>query len=168
MIEGVAFVGQDCAKLGQSWRCGRIEGASFSRVVLGAIKTVSPAACPQGLIHLIGSSVRRPSAPPRAPDLNLGRLGSILCIGSPLLTRPVSSPGPCGATSTMSRVGGILAKGLGIHPERWSPPENTDPDTYNEVEPTAKEFILEHRPTVAGFKRYIRSLFPFWSWIFRT
>ncbi|KAF2470897.1 sulfate permease 2 [Lindgomyces ingoldianus] len=39
-------------------------------------------------------------------------------------------------------------------------------DTYVESEPTTKEFLLQYRPTTAGFLHYIRTLFPFWNWIF--
>ncbi|KAJ2990062.1 hypothetical protein NUW58_g3147 [Xylaria curta] len=39
-------------------------------------------------------------------------------------------------------------------------------DPYYETEPTVKEYLLEHRPTLAGFVRYVRSLFPFLDWIF--
>lgn len=39
-------------------------------------------------------------------------------------------------------------------------------DPYYETEPTVKEYLLEHRPTLAGTGRYIWSLFPFLNWIF--
>jgi sodium-independent sulfate anion transporter 11 len=67
-----------------------------------------------------------------------------------------------------SRIGQTVAKVLGIHPEKHRPPPDpvADGDTYYEKEPTTKEFLLEHRPTVGGLQRYLRSLFPFWSWIF--
>ncbi|KAI0509487.1 sulfate permease [Xylaria bambusicola] len=39
-------------------------------------------------------------------------------------------------------------------------------DPYYETEPTVKEYLLEHRPTLSGFIRYVRSLFPFLDWIF--
>ncbi|TGJ84702.1 hypothetical protein E0Z10_g4074 [Xylaria hypoxylon] len=39
-------------------------------------------------------------------------------------------------------------------------------DPYYETEPTVKEYLLEHRPTLAGFGQYLYSLFPFLQWIF--
>ncbi|KAJ3567344.1 hypothetical protein NPX13_g6803 [Xylaria arbuscula] len=39
-------------------------------------------------------------------------------------------------------------------------------DPFYETEPTVKEYLLEHRPTLAGAGRYIWSLFPFLDWIF--
>ncbi|KAI0532046.1 sulfate permease [Xylaria digitata] len=39
-------------------------------------------------------------------------------------------------------------------------------DPYYETEPTVKEYLLEHRPTLAGVGQYISSLFPFFQWIF--
>ncbi|GAP90862.1 putative sulfate permease [Rosellinia necatrix] len=39
-------------------------------------------------------------------------------------------------------------------------------DPYYETEPTVKEYLLEHRPTLAGLGRYLHSLFPFLDWIF--
>lgn len=39
-------------------------------------------------------------------------------------------------------------------------------DPYYETEPTVKEYLLEHRPTLAGVGRYLYSLFPFLNWIF--
>ncbi|KAI1421568.1 sulfate permease [Xylaria sp. FL1777] len=39
-------------------------------------------------------------------------------------------------------------------------------DPYYETEPTVKEYLLEHRPTLAGVGRYLYSLFPFLQWIF--
>lgn len=35
-----------------------------------------------------------------------------------------------------------------------------------EREPTAAEWLSKFKPSGSGFKRYIKSLFPFWSWIF--
>jgi solute carrier family 26 (sodium-independent sulfate anion transporter), member 11 len=66
----------------------------------------------------------------------------------------------------LAGIGRILTKGLGIHPERYRPPPNASEDgAYNETESTTKEFLSEIQPTAGGAKRYIRSLFPFWSWI---
>ncbi|KAI1757551.1 sulfate permease [Xylaria castorea] len=39
-------------------------------------------------------------------------------------------------------------------------------DPYYETEPTVKEYLFEHRPTLAGVGRYLYSLFPFLNWIF--
>lgn len=39
-------------------------------------------------------------------------------------------------------------------------------ETYEEREPTVAEYLYYHRPTAAGGVRYIKSLFPFWQWIF--
>jgi sodium-independent sulfate anion transporter 11 len=35
-----------------------------------------------------------------------------------------------------------------------------------EREPTAAEYLSKFKPSGSAFKRYIRSLFPFWDWIF--
>ncbi|KAF2017812.1 kinase subdomain-containing protein [Aaosphaeria arxii CBS 175.79] len=39
-------------------------------------------------------------------------------------------------------------------------------ETYVEREPTVAEWFSQFRPTGAGVKHYLRSLFPFWNWIF--
>ncbi|KAI1174475.1 sulfate permease [Nemania sp. FL0916] len=72
-----------------------------------------------------------------------------------------------------------LAKAVGIDLEKRS---KTEPSTliqsavsnlqarsidpYYETEPTVKDYVLEHLPTWAGVRRYVRSLFPFLDWIF--
>ncbi|TDZ17512.1 Sulfate permease 2 [Colletotrichum orbiculare MAFF 240422] len=77
----------------------------------------------------------------------------------------------------MPNAGRVLAKGLGIDVDaryRNEPREAVQSaassldsaDYYYEDEPTVKEFLLAHSPTGAGTLRYIKSLFPFWSWIF--
>ncbi|KAF1954588.1 sulfate permease-like protein [Byssothecium circinans] len=38
--------------------------------------------------------------------------------------------------------------------------------TYDEREPTAGEYLSQFKPSLSAFQRYLRSLFPFWSWIF--
>lgn len=38
-------------------------------------------------------------------------------------------------------------------------------ETYEEREPTVAEFLRECRPTIHGTLAYLRSLFPFLSWI---
>lgn len=67
-----------------------------------------------------------------------------------------------------------LAKTLGIKPD----PEFDDPvkwtaqhinpsfETYIEKDPTVAQFIKGHLPTWSGTAGYLRSLFPFVSWIF--
>lgn len=77
------------------------------------------------------------------------------------------------------KVGRGLAKAVGIDIDERSKIEpsallqsaasslqNQSIDPYYEVEPSVKEYLLEHRPTLAGAGRYIRSLFPFLDWIF--
>ncbi|GKT85703.1 LOW QUALITY PROTEIN: sulfate permease 2 [Colletotrichum tofieldiae] len=79
---------------------------------------------------------------------------------------------------TTSQVGTALAKILGIDlkastrhqtqelhehiAETISPHE-----PYYEEDPTVKEWLLEHVPTKSGSARYVRSLFPFTTWILR-
>ncbi|KAF4911115.1 Sulfate permease 2 [Colletotrichum viniferum] len=77
----------------------------------------------------------------------------------------------------MPNAGRVLAKGLGIDVDaryRNEPREAVqsaaasfnDVEQYEEREPTAAEFIEAHRPTIPGTLAYIKSLFPFWQWIF--
>lgn len=42
----------------------------------------------------------------------------------------------------------------------------TDGDPDVEHEPTAAEYLHKFKPSTSATKRYIRSLFPFWNWIF--
>ncbi|GJC83453.1 sulfate permease 2 [Colletotrichum liriopes] len=74
-------------------------------------------------------------------------------------------------------VGRTLAKGLGIDVDARYRNEPTEAvqsaaasfrsvEQYEEEEPTVAEFLYAHRPTVHGAVAYIKSLFPFWSWIF--
>lgn len=78
-----------------------------------------------------------------------------------------------------SKVGRGLAKAVGIDPDERSKNEpsallqsaasnlqSRSIDPYYETEPTVKEYLLEHRPTLAGAGRYFSSLFPFLGWIF--
>ncbi|KAI3339536.1 sulfate permease [Ustulina deusta] len=78
-----------------------------------------------------------------------------------------------------NKVGRGLAKAVGIDVDERSKTEPSDLlqsaaanlqsqsiDPYYETEPTVKEYLLEHRPTLAGVGRYISSLFPFLQWIF--
>jgi sodium-independent sulfate anion transporter 11 len=39
-------------------------------------------------------------------------------------------------------------------------------ERYSEQDPSIRDFIHEHWPTGSGVAKYIRSLFPFLSWIF--
>ncbi|KAF2638289.1 sulfate permease-like protein [Massarina eburnea CBS 473.64] len=39
-------------------------------------------------------------------------------------------------------------------------------EAYNEKEPTAGEYLSQFKPSLSAFQRYLRSLFPFWNWIF--
>lgn len=76
-----------------------------------------------------------------------------------------------------SNVGRTLAKGLGIDVDARYRNEPTEVvqsaaasfrsvEQYEEREPTIAEFLHAHRPTVHGAVAYLKSLFPFWSWIF--
>ncbi len=78
-----------------------------------------------------------------------------------------------------NKVGRGLAKAVGIDVDERSKTEPSDLlqsaaanlqsqsiDPYYETEPTVKEYLLEHRPTLSGVGRYISSLFPFLQWIF--
>ncbi|KAK2054421.1 sulfate permease [Colletotrichum caudatum] len=76
-----------------------------------------------------------------------------------------------------SNVGRTLAKGLGIDVDARYRNEPTEAvqsaaasfrsvEQYEEEEPTVAEFLYAHRPTVHGAVAYVKSLFPFWSWIF--
>jgi sodium-independent sulfate anion transporter 11 len=66
-----------------------------------------------------------------------------------------------------TKIGHGLAKGLGIKTDyRDEYPVNTSEDAYIEVEPTANEFLSQIVPSKAGVLAYIKSLFPFWNWIF--
>lgn len=73
------------------------------------------------------------------------------------------------------RAGRLVARSLGIDVDYRQEPEDTfrsaaksisSVDTFVENEPTAAEWLAQYRPTAGGAKRYLRSLFPFWSWIF--
>ncbi|KAH0439693.1 sulfate permease ii [Colletotrichum camelliae] len=77
----------------------------------------------------------------------------------------------------MPNAGRVLAKGLGIDVDaryRNEPRKAVqsaaasfnDVEQYEEREPTVAEFIEAHRPTIPGTLTYIKSLFPFWQWIF--
>ncbi|KAI1153864.1 sulfate permease [Nemania diffusa] len=78
-----------------------------------------------------------------------------------------------------NKVGRGLAKAIGIDVDERSKTEpsaliqsaasslqSRSIDPYYETEPTVKEYLLEHRPTLEGVGRYVYSLFPFLEWIF--
>lgn len=76
-----------------------------------------------------------------------------------------------------SKLGRVVAKGLHIdldYRQRHEPKDAVRSaadsfqsiELYEEREPTVKEFLLYHRPTLEGTRSYVRSLFPFLSWIF--
>ncbi|KAI0150540.1 sulfate permease [Xylariaceae sp. FL1272] len=80
---------------------------------------------------------------------------------------------------TGSQVGRGLAKAVGIDVDQRSKAEPSallqsaaanlearSIDSYYETEPTIKEYLREHAPTLRGVRRYFRSLFPFLGWIF--
>ncbi|KAJ4358381.1 uncharacterized protein N0V89_002963 [Didymosphaeria variabile] len=70
-------------------------------------------------------------------------------------------------------VGRSVAKVLGINvdyrKEELLPSSGTSVssvETYVEKEPTAFEYVSQFKPSLSAFQRYLRSLFPFWDWIF--
>ncbi|KAI0965815.1 sulfate permease [Xylaria arbuscula] len=80
---------------------------------------------------------------------------------------------------TSNKVGRGLAKAVGIDVDeryRAEPSallqsaaanlQSRSIDPYYETEPTVKEYLLEHKPTLAGVGRYLLSLLPFLQWIF--
>lgn len=46
------------------------------------------------------------------------------------------------------------------------PTATTDPHTDVEKDPTVPEWLSQFKPSLGAFQRYLRSLFPFWNWIF--
>ncbi|CRG90369.1 Sulfate permease 2 [Talaromyces islandicus] len=81
---------------------------------------------------------------------------------------------------TATKIGHLLAKGLGIKLQYRDPLGSSDPltrgestfssgtaDTYIEPEPTSAEWLYEHVPTWHDVIEYFISLFPFLSWIGR-
>ncbi|KAK2026582.1 sulfate permease [Colletotrichum zoysiae] len=76
------------------------------------------------------------------------------------------------------KAGAVLAKVLGIDIEastrhqtkelRERVAKTISPhEPYYEEDPTVKEWLLEHVPTREGSARYVKSLFPFTTWILR-
>ncbi|KAK1593845.1 sulfate permease [Colletotrichum navitas] len=74
--------------------------------------------------------------------------------------------------------GAMLAKILGIELEASARHQTREVhehvaqaisphEPYYEEDPTVKEWLLEHVPTKEGSVRYVKSLFPFTTWIFR-
>lgn len=72
----------------------------------------------------------------------------------------------------MAAIGRGAAKVLGINLDYRKEPEVSGAasissvETYVEREPTAKEYFSKFTPSGSAAKRYIKSLFPFWNWIF--
>ncbi|KAJ4366281.1 hypothetical protein N0V83_007917 [Neocucurbitaria cava] len=72
----------------------------------------------------------------------------------------------------MAATGRGVAKVLGINLDYRKEPEVSGAasissvETYVEYEPTAEEWITRFKPSLSGVQRYLRSLFPFWNWIF--
>jgi sodium-independent sulfate anion transporter 11 len=72
----------------------------------------------------------------------------------------------------MAAAGRTAAKVLGINLDyRKEEPVSgaasiSSVETYVEHEPTAVEYLSKFKPSATATKRYIRSLFPFWNWIF--
>lgn len=72
----------------------------------------------------------------------------------------------------MAAAGRGAAKVLGINLDYRKEPEVSGAssissvETYVEREPTAAEWLSQFKPSARATKRYIRSLFPFWDWIF--
>ncbi|KAF2085688.1 sulfate permease [Saccharata proteae CBS 121410] len=79
--------------------------------------------------------------------------------------------------STASKLGHGLAKVFGIQLDETDPADKitrgesvfsvSSADTYIEQEPTAGEWLRSVTPTAAEFGQYVKSLFPFMSWITR-
>ncbi|EFQ30560.1 sulfate permease [Colletotrichum graminicola M1.001] len=76
------------------------------------------------------------------------------------------------------KAGAVLAKILGIDLEASTRHQTRElrehvantispHEPYYEEDPTVKEWLLEHVPTKEGSARYVKSLFPFTTWIFR-
>jgi len=75
-----------------------------------------------------------------------------------------------------SKVGHILAKGLGIKLQKNEPYEEEltrgesvfsvqSGETFVEQRPTTEEFLRGGSPSLSGFRAYVWSLFPFLHWI---
>ncbi|KAK2732021.1 Sulfate permease 2 [Myotisia sp. PD_48] len=74
-----------------------------------------------------------------------------------------------------NKIGRAVAKGVGINVDYRQEPKDsmfsaaesiTSLQTFVEEEPTTKEWFRKLQPTKAGGAHYIRTLFPFWGWIF--
>ncbi|EFR02518.1 sulfate permease 2 [Nannizzia gypsea CBS 118893] len=74
-----------------------------------------------------------------------------------------------------SKLGRALAKGVGIDVDYRKEPRESmrtaaesirSLEHFDEDEPSAKEWLMNHRPTAKGAVDYLNSLFPFWNWIF--
>lgn len=74
-----------------------------------------------------------------------------------------------------SKFGRTLAKAVGIDVDYRKEPRESmrtaaesirSLEHFDEDEPSAKEWVRNHSPTVKGTVDYFNSLFPFWNWIF--
>ncbi|EZF70630.1 hypothetical protein H105_07083 [Trichophyton soudanense CBS 452.61] len=74
-----------------------------------------------------------------------------------------------------SKLGRTLAKAVGIDVDYRKEPRESmrtaaesirSLEHFDEDEPSAKEWLRNHSPTVKGTVDYFNSLFPFWNWIF--
>jgi sodium-independent sulfate anion transporter 11 len=73
--------------------------------------------------------------------------------------------------STGNGVAYVVPKLLGINVHYRDEPRNVSDsylgtDGYIEEEPTFKEWLSQFTPSGAGITHYIKTLFPFWNWIF--
>lgn len=72
----------------------------------------------------------------------------------------------------MAALGQGAAKVLGIKLDYRKEPDVSGAasissvETYVEPEPTAVEYLSRFKPSGSAFQRYLKSLFPFWNWIF--
>lgn len=91
---------------------------------------------------------------------------------------PNQLPGERSSFLSPDRIGHACARGLGIdvNARRHLEPKNLEARAteaispyrpYSEDEPTATQWLADHRPTVPATFRYVKSLFPFTRWIFR-
>ena len=71
---------------------------------------------------------------------------------------------PTAAGRTAAKFVGINVDYRHEHIEPLPVADSVEP--YNETEPTVGEWFAQFKPTAGGSKRYLASLFPFWSWIF--
>ncbi|KAF2736309.1 sulfate permease 2 [Polyplosphaeria fusca] len=72
---------------------------------------------------------------------------------------------PTAAGRTAAKVLGINLDYRNEHQD-LPVPDTDSVEPYIEEEPTVKDWLLQFKPSRNGTQRYLRSLFPFWSWIF--